>query len=320
MLGKIDIILLISSPYSQSMNHLNSQKGIAPIIAVIVLAVVLAGVGGAYFFKQQQAKQVSKANVADATASWKTYANTQYGFEVKYPADTQCGQFSENSNGDFNFGRIEIAVLFPEGLDLNSFVDSYLSRNVSGEFNTVESKKQVKINAGDAIKVAYRFGGTNRYGEVTFLENKRNVYGIGYTAGGFDCNEPQIFSQMLSTFKFTDQTSDTTDPLPIKVGQCSKTTVSRVETRLVSGTPGHYQNVPGSGSAIVYANGGYQVSYDTIQGIEDSHAGDEVNLCLLSIPTDCPAGDNRGRYYGATNLRTGESWEARDAQHLCGGA
>ncbi len=34
------------------MKFLNSQKGIAPIIAVIVLAVILVG-GGAYFFKQQ---------------------------------------------------------------------------------------------------------------------------------------------------------------------------------------------------------------------------------------------------------------------------
>jgi len=43
------------------MKHLNYQKGISPIIAVIIFAIILVG-GGAYYFKQQ-AKPVSKSNV-----------------------------------------------------------------------------------------------------------------------------------------------------------------------------------------------------------------------------------------------------------------
>ena len=114
------------------------------------------------------------------------------------------------------------------------------------------------------------------------------------------------------------QNTSETDILPTKLGQCSQTQVRVIETRLIDGATN--QSVLGSGSAIKYTNGGYQVSYETIQGIENSRSGDRINLCLLSIPTDCPPNDGRGKFYSATNLRTGETWELPDAEHMCGGA
>ncbi len=100
--------------------------------------------------------------------------------------------------------------------------------------------------------------------------------------------------------------------LPTKVGQCGVTTVKQIESRL--------EGVPNSGSAISYVNGGYQVSYDMIPAIQVSHPGNSVRLCLVSIPRNCPSGDTRGRIYRATNLRTGGTWTAADAEHSCGGA
>jgi len=99
--------------------------------------------------------------------------------------------------------------------------------------------------------------------------------------------------------------------LPTEIGACSETTIEDIGYRLGD---------PDSGSAISYANGGGQVSYDTIPEIHRSRVGDPVRLCLVSIPEDCPPGDDRGKVYSATNLRTGESWEAPDSQHSCGGA
>ena len=46
---------------------------------------------------------------------------------------------------------------------------------------------------------------------------------------------------------------------------------------------------PDSGSAISYANGGSQVSYDTIPEIHRSRVGDLVKLCLVSLPEGLPA-------------------------------
>lgn len=106
--------------------------------------------------------------------------------------------------------------------------------------------------------------------------------------------------------------------LPVRVGQCATTTVKSVEARLVDGSTN--KPIPDSGSAISFANGGYQVSYDTVAAVEASRPGDPVRLCLVSIPEGCPPGDARGRQYKTTNLRTKASWTLPDAEHSCGGA
>jgi hypothetical protein len=106
--------------------------------------------------------------------------------------------------------------------------------------------------------------------------------------------------------------------LPVRIGQCSTTTVKQVETRLVDGSTN--QPMPGSGSAIEFANGGYQVSYDQVPAVDRSRPGDPVSMCLVSVPRHCPPGDDRGRMYKTTNLRTRGSWTLPDAEHECGGA
>jgi hypothetical protein len=101
-------------------------------------------------------------------------------------------------------------------------------------------------------------------------------------------------------------------PLPTKVGQCSGTQIAKLGWRL--------DGMPDSGSAVSYENGGVQVTYDDLPGLKGSRVDDRVRLCLVSIPEDCPPGDDRGRVYRAKNLRTGKSWEAPDSEHMCGGA
>jgi hypothetical protein len=97
-----------------------------------------------------------------------------------------------------------------------------------------------------------------------------------------------------------------------RVGDCVNTKIKEIGTRLM--------NTSGSGSAIVFENGGFQVSYDTVPAIEKSRVGDPVRMCLESIPQNCPIGDDRGRVYHVTNLRTYQSWSRADASHMCGGA
>lgn len=100
--------------------------------------------------------------------------------------------------------------------------------------------------------------------------------------------------------------------LPTRVGQCVTTSIKAVGTRL--------EDTPGSGSAVEYTNGGYGVSYDAVPAIERSRRGDPIRLCLKSLPTDCPKGDDRGKEYRAVNLRTHQSWTLPDSEHSCGGA
>ena len=106
--------------------------------------------------------------------------------------------------------------------------------------------------------------------------------------------------------------------LPVRIGQCATTTVKKVETRLADGATN--QPMPGSGSAIELENGGYQVSYDQVPAVDRSRPGDPVRMCLVSIPRHCPPGDDRGRVFKTTNLRTRGSWSLPDSEHECGGA
>ena len=99
---------------------------------------------------------------------------------------------------------------------------------------------------------------------------------------------------------------------PRKVGQCVRTEISELGSRL--------EGAPDSGSAVAYANGVTGVSYDVITALRRSRVGDPVTLCLVSVPRNCPPGDDRGKVYSATNSRTKERWSLPDSQHSCGGA
>jgi hypothetical protein len=103
----------------------------------------------------------------------------------------------------------------------------------------------------------------------------------------------------------------TAEPWLTPYGACFVTTVARIETRL--------ENTPGSGSAISYANGAYQVSYEAEPAIESSVQGDTVRLCVVDRDKTCLAKDERGNTYQAKNLRTGAVWELPDSEHECDG-
>jgi hypothetical protein len=112
-------------------------------------------------------------------------------------------------------------------------------------------------------------------------------------------------------------------PLPRRLGDCRQTFIKEIHYRLSAADANGVQiPIAGSGSAVSYTNGGYQVSYDTVPAIHSSREGDAVELCLTFVP-DCrgaPRGDVRGRVYRARNLRTGGTWTLPDSQHSCGGA
>jgi hypothetical protein len=105
---------------------------------------------------------------------------------------------------------------------------------------------------------------------------------------------------------------------PEHAGQCFSTRVRRVETRLQDGQG---RDVPGTGSAIVFADGHLNVEYNAVAAMDRSRPGDRVRLCVRNLPAaSCPKGDNRGIVYRVRNLRTGMSWVSSDAEHGCGGA
>jgi hypothetical protein len=106
--------------------------------------------------------------------------------------------------------------------------------------------------------------------------------------------------------------------IPTRVGTCAFTHIRQVTQRLEDGVT--HRVLPGSGSAVKLANGLYQVSYDQVPAVNRSRRGDPAWTCLMRLPQHCPPGDNRGKLYTTTNMRTISSWTLPDSEHSCGGA
>lgn len=107
-------------------------------------------------------------------------------------------------------------------------------------------------------------------------------------------------------------------PPPTQVGKCADTFIQEVGTRLSDGATG--APIEGSGTSVRLTNGVYLVSYDEIAPLKNSKAGEKIKLCLLSIPNNCPPGDDRGRFYSLFNYRIRQTVKLPDSQHACGGA
>jgi hypothetical protein len=104
------------------------------------------------------------------------------------------------------------------------------------------------------------------------------------------------------------------DSLPGHILTCGGSVITGIGPRL-EGDPDF-----STGNSVFFKNGGSQVSYDKVPAIVSSRKGDHVLICLVFAPEHCPAGDNRGKIYTTTNLRTLDSWTLPDSEHSCGGA
>ncbi|WP_284419369.1 MULTISPECIES: hypothetical protein [unclassified Bradyrhizobium] len=116
-----------------------------------------------------------------------------------------------------------------------------------------------------------------------------------------------------------------------KIGACAETTITKISDRgekPLSPTPfklGEKLDEDGEplmdqGTYVQYQNGAEQIDAEWIAGVAHSKLGDPVRLCTVWKPKKCPPGDDRGRIYKATNLRTKETWQMSESWHSCGGA
>jgi hypothetical protein len=116
-----------------------------------------------------------------------------------------------------------------------------------------------------------------------------------------------------------DEPEQPSSILPTTVGQCADTTITSITDRFGADlTPSRKGSE--KGTFVRFSNSGVQVSLVKERSIVRSQVFDKVNMCLVEIPKGCPDGDNRGRLYKTTNLRTGESWSLPNDIKSCGGA
>lgn len=119
----------------------------------------------------------------DQTAGWKTYTNTQYGFEIKFPLSDILS--AENTMEERNFYKD------------SSYKEIYV--------NTLSAGCDLYVYPSIDDKFLSIIKDTRTY-QLSILENNGKKYYIGYRAGSSaialsECTS--VYSKVISTFKFT---------------------------------------------------------------------------------------------------------------------
>lgn len=188
-----------------------------------LLIIIVFFTGGTYLLLQLQRKQTpqgfpakqispsqpSSAPAIDETANWKTYTNTKYGYELKYPLNYNLGSCQSCSDltttdyitlNDPNFssqtqgyGTIRISFINQPVSQVTTLPKENLS-------NQIPAYTETKQSFGYATKYVY-FVSSNKVIETTF------------TGGGSPANKDipldqlknkSVFDKILSTFNFID--------------------------------------------------------------------------------------------------------------------
>lgn len=214
---------------------MNRQKGIAPILIIILIAVAVGG----YLIYQTQTKPVvvpqviqpssapvstSSATSSAETANWKTYTNTKYGFSIQYPSDliiTSEGYSSPGIEWGISWSKKSKEGMAQHGL---GWVDYTLGIQIQNNATNRKEQKIVSENFEESImdmvsaneskpekiqfdnRPAYKFyisfrpNGGSRYYYI--LDGNRLIYLAG-TSDDLSRFSLSSIDQILSTFKFT---------------------------------------------------------------------------------------------------------------------
>ena len=206
----------------------SNPKHLSKLVTLVVLSLTLglAAYAGILYWQDQKLGEEYAISftprpsvTADPIADWKTYTNTQYGFEVKYPAFLYN---KTDPNVFFNFESTPLKLFLGGVSPENAGVEGkdYIINDGYRIFATTEEKKNIVIDLTKSIPDSYKstkinipgieayriddLGGVtcgpDVYINTSVISNK--YIRLGYCAY---TNYPidNLFDQILSTFKFT---------------------------------------------------------------------------------------------------------------------
>ncbi len=213
---------------------------LAAIIGIVLFLLVAGGVAGFYAFKPQIMSLISKptptttltpsptpdpaSNAANATANWKTYTDSSRGYSMKYPPNFRTDEegrevvfpytsnlkrtdFTNVSSGAFIYGPAPDNANDP--LSLDDFGVANFLGYLSSDSNVVENK-QIALDGQPARMITVKH--TDAYSIDVLFKYPTGTFGHNYSyislvseKQNFEIYKSE-FDQILSTFKFTDQT------------------------------------------------------------------------------------------------------------------
>lgn len=197
--------------------EINTKSHLHPKIWVPILVVAALVVGYlAYananslwpYQSQNQESGIKNQGKRDATADWKTYTNSQYGFEVKYPANFIVKDVSQNSlmiDGPKDCDK--------EQPDIGYCFDDFIFLEIVNNPQKLSPKEWLAKNggwwveegtdiiAGQETLVTYPKD-TEDFGKKYIFTNMSKDYTFELTV--YSGLESHLADQILSTFKFTE--------------------------------------------------------------------------------------------------------------------
>ncbi len=193
-----------------------------PLIPPLFLIIVLAGV---YFVVNNTAtpsqtpqpiaptqsiptSPLTPTSIEDPTKNWKTFTNTDYGYQLKYP-EALITITPENAPQVFiiyftdkkeEYLEVEIGGISSLGLNKEIEFDTQRTNPTK---TTFQNKQAVSLLSERNIYPGEPFKAL-----IVYLEDKKFKIELGYYGDG---KNEALFDQILSTFKFLDQTTDISD-------------------------------------------------------------------------------------------------------------
>ncbi len=190
------------------------------LILVGVAVLLVAGVvGGGYFLWSRSQNQTiqssptpSAESTLDSTADWKTYTDDKRGFLLKYPTDfiiSECKNGFHLFELSSKFKSSEFCETPPIGAISLDYSKSQLTTGFekSEEYKVTETSITIDgIKAQKQVVEKLKDAPGPDYAVYVLFSNKDYFYNITLR----DQYAEDIYNQILSTFKFVDESPSTT--------------------------------------------------------------------------------------------------------------
>jgi uncharacterized protein YxeA len=218
----------------------NYKSGFAKILILIIVVLIIAGVVYYFYTISSLKPEIFLREDQSLTKDWRTYSNTKYGFEIKYPTGfnvfmreypsfsssggmdsvyftIQKGSKLTDFNGETSFVLSAQFQPYVRSLDLKKYVNTIVENtNTCSSGNCANdmslSIKNTKVSGIDAIQQEtsgdFSFkvpAEINTY----FLKDKNALWSFAIMhddklKAGYNQAERQMYNQMISSFKFTN--------------------------------------------------------------------------------------------------------------------